>query len=187
MSKLNYAYFANEAYKNYQGKAESLLGYNVDPSLSDRDRVVYYNPTTKKAVVAFRGTIPTDVTDLVADKAILTRSTSKSPRFIKSAQVVKKARDKYGKENLVLTGHSLGGAQALTINTWLNGEFETHAYNPGTMYPDWYLFSSKKDNVYRTGKDVVSKGTLTRGQQIWVAPKEGYDTTLGSHSLENFL
>ena len=52
-----------------------------------------------------------------------------SRRFKNAKHTTNKAIDKYGKDNVSLTGHSLGGSQALYVHT--KTALPTHAYNPG--------------------------------------------------------
>ena len=52
--------YASVAYKKHAGNIEACLkdtGYHLDNELSDREHKVFYNPVSKKAVVAYRGTI----------------------------------------------------------------------------------------------------------------------------------
>lgn len=125
-----YAMLSNAAY--YPGKAAELVkasGYLVDDELSNRNRTTFYHPETKKAVVAFRGTNPRDPSDLLADYLIARGQTGVSTRFKTSATTVRKANKKYGNDNVSVTGHSLGGSQALDINRKLGNK--AYAFNPG--------------------------------------------------------
>ncbi|CAL8468236.1 g7775 [Coccomyxa elongata] len=126
-----YARLSNAAY--YPGKAAELVkatGYLVYEELSNRNRTTFYHPDTKKAVVAFRGTNPRDPSDLLADFLIARGQTGLSTRFKTSASTVRKANKKYGKDMVSVTGHSLGGSQALDVNRRLGNP--AYAFNPGS-------------------------------------------------------
>ena len=54
-----YKKLAKLAYKNHAGEFQKELvaaGFLLDRQLSDRQHKVFYNPTTKKAVVSYRET-----------------------------------------------------------------------------------------------------------------------------------
>ena len=50
---------------NYQ-----QLGYELDPELSQPSRSVFYNKSKNKAVIAYKGTDPKHISDLIADGQI---------------------------------------------------------------------------------------------------------------------
>lgn len=121
----HYAHFADGA---YGGKDLSHLGYEIDHELSNRHRTLYHNKDTGKAIYAFRGTNPKNIHDLGTDALLALGLKDVSSRFKNANKYTKKAIEKYGKDNLVASGHSLGGSQALYINS--KHGLETHAYNP---------------------------------------------------------
>lgn len=118
---MNLADFAQAAYTD-----DPPAGYAIDTELSGPDRKVYHRQG--HAVIAFKGTTPTNWRDLSVDAAMGINVESLTNRFKKSLEVTDRAIDKYGKENLFLTGHSLGGSQALHVHrkTGIQGA----AYNP---------------------------------------------------------
>jgi len=103
--------------------------YTVDTSLSDHDHVTFVDGSSGRAVVAYRGTDKTNVSDLFTDAAIFLGVQDHTKRFKRAAEVARKAVDKYGEENVHATGHSLGGSQALYA-TRVTG-MPSYAYNPG--------------------------------------------------------
>ena len=116
------------------GKEDPAHGYQLDTELSNRDRKVYHKDG--KAVVAYRGTNLSGskdrFRDLAADGLIALGLTNASKRFKGANDTADKALQKYGKENVSLTGHSLGGSQALHVaKKHKDLNLETHAYNPG--------------------------------------------------------
>jgi predicted esterase YcpF (UPF0227 family) len=90
---------------------------------------VFYHPETQKAVVAFRGTNPKNLKDLGTDALIALGMGHFGSRFKNAKDATDQTIAKYGKGNVSLTGHSLGGSQALFVNSKTG--LETHAFNPG--------------------------------------------------------
>lgn len=126
----NLADFARGAYH-----PEMVLdGYEKDTELSGPDRTLYYNKKTKKAILAFRGT-DTDnhmKRDVLTDLGLGLGLESHLNRFKHSMDVTERAIAKYGKDNLQVTGHSLGGSQALYVGQHLG--VKGAAYNPYTHF-----------------------------------------------------
>lgn len=161
----NLADFAASAYRDIAPN-----GYDIDTELSGPDRRVYVN-SQKKAIIAFRGTNPSNKRDVWADLAMAAHLESKTNRFKNSLDVSRRAVDKYGAENIQVTGHSLGGSQAIYVANKLNLAGE--AYNPfisssirnksdkfkvhvtvgdPVSYPGTYLVPQKNVNVHAPGK-----------------------------------
>ena len=112
-----YKKLAKLAYKKHAGKIQKGLagtGFLLDEQLSDRQPKVFYNPTTKKAVVSYRGTDTRDrlgiLGDVHNDYHILTRTEKRDPRFRVATKQFGAAAGKYKKEGYSLdtTGHRLG-------------------------------------------------------------------------------
>ncbi len=95
------------------------LGYSIDPEFSQKSRTVFYHAATKKAVIAYKGTTPSlnpIHSDLAADLGILAAIPNYlNGRFRGASKVYNQTKKKYGKGNVEVTGHSLGGSQALFI------------------------------------------------------------------------
>ena len=164
----------------------------MDQDLSDKDRFTFYHPATKKAVVSFRGTNVTNIGDLAADVAIAKGQQNHAIRFKNSKKLTEKAIQKYGKENVSLTGHSLGGSQAIMVAQQLG--LTAHAYNPGVgpktalTQAISKLFSKNTKgsvNIYHTGmKDPISAlSPALRGNVRRIAPR----FSKNPHSVDNFI
>ena len=168
------------------------LGYKLEQS--DADRMVFAN-NEGHAVVAFRGTDlkrPKNAwRDLLTDAAVLFGKQERTPRFMKSEQVIHDAMSKY--KRVTATGHSLGGSQSVHVARQLG--IEAHSFNPGYSLPD--VVRSFKDrifgntrhikhtnNVYTTSFDPISMAShLALNAHVHrVNPKEK-----NPHSLRNFL
>jgi hypothetical protein len=96
-------------------------GFELDNDLSDRETSVFYNPTTKKVIVGYRGTALDDSKtrwkDLKSDFNILIGKTRNDQRFREANDKFNAVKHKYGDEYTYnVTGHSLGGALAKHVN-----------------------------------------------------------------------
>lgn len=183
----------------YGGHDMSHLGYTIDKEHSNRNRTLYHNAETGKAVLAFRGTelhTKNKKGDLGTDALLALGLQKLSSRFRNAKKATGHAIEKYGKDNLTLTGHSLGGSQALYANS--HYKVPAHTYNPGVspsmVRKDLFdslsakLFKKKPHtnaNIYTTGKDLISglSPLLTRAKTFIVKQKKG----ASAHSLSNFL
>ena len=109
---------------------KSMPGYVIDTELSNQDATVYRN--NNSAIVAFSGTRPTSKhnawRDLTTDLGLWAGQKSHLHRFQNALDLSNRAVDKYGKENVTVTGHSLGGSQAVYVNQKLG--IKGSAYNP---------------------------------------------------------
>jgi hypothetical protein len=189
----SYAKLARAAYDTEKySKDFEAQGYVLDKELTDGDRSVFHNPQSKKAVVSFRGTRTSNLLDLAADLKIARGSQGESIRFKRSTAQTKRVVAKYGKENVSLTGHSLGGSQAIHVGEKLG--LQSHAYNPGIGPKTGIrgvisrLFRSKKKeniNIYHTGiKDPISAlAPMMNSNVKHVGPRFHKDP----HSIANFI
>jgi putative lipase involved disintegration of autophagic bodies len=190
----SYARLARAAYntESYSGDFKDQ-GYEIDHELSDKDRVTFYHAGSKKAVVSFRGTKVTNARDLIADYSILRGTQGGSARFKASTAHTRKVLQKYGKENVSLTGHSLGGSQAIHVGESLG--LQAHAFNPGVgvktgirgMVRKIFRGKSAAPNthIYHTGmKDPISTlSGMMPGNVKHVGPRFHKDP----HSIMNFI
>lgn len=164
----------------------------IDQEFSDKNRTTYYHPHSKKAVVSFRGTKLNNIFDLATDVAIAKGSENNTGRFIDSLRLTKSVVKKYGKDNVTLTGHSLGGTQAIKIGQKTG--LQSYAYNPGVgpktgvLQGLKKLLTGKKSNnvqIFHTGtKDFISAlAPLMDGNVRRVAPKFRNN----AHGIDNFI
>jgi hypothetical protein len=89
---------------------KSLHGFKLDTELSSRKASVFYNPNTGERVLSFKGTKPSDPSDLWTDLNLVFGTESLTSRFKSSEKPYQKVVDKYGTNNLKITGHSLGSS-----------------------------------------------------------------------------
>lgn len=199
-SALQYARLSDLAYRPLaEQQAEAgRLGYSVDAGLSNDNRTVFYHPESRKAVVAFRGTEISNPADLASDAMVAAGLQGFSPRFRTSTKVTRRAMRKYGADNVVATGHSLGGSQALHVNRRLG--VESHSFNPGAgpraqglglkervfagLHPgSRRAQNARRSTVYTTGVDPISvNATFGADHKVVIRPR-----SLNVHGLGNFL
>ena len=92
------------------------LGCKVDDELSQKSRTVFYDKKENTVVIAYKGTNPSHISDLIADGQIANGMDEYlSGRFKGAKKVYRQTTKKYGKENVQVTGHSLGGSQAVPV------------------------------------------------------------------------
>lgn len=187
-------HYAELSHGAYGAKDMSHLGYQIDPELSNRNRTLYHNPETGKAVLSYRGTNLKNKADLGTDVLLGLGLKEISSRFKNANRAAKKTIEKYGKDNVVFTGHSLGGSQALYVNSKHGNE--THAYNPfvepktpkaGLLTKGLFsLFKRPVQNnatIYKTRTDPISIfANLSNAIVKTIKP-----TSKDGHSLKNFL
>jgi len=202
----NYAVLSKIAYEKNDPRhvRDSLKSYNLDriirflPGMSDDNRKTFYNAKTDKVIIAYRGTQPTNVSDLTADTAIFFGVERASPRFNEALRHAKAVERAAGKGRVEVTGHSLGGSEALYVSE--NTGIPSVTYNPGKTFQQFDLLgrykqlrdlidpSANKSNpanskVYSTHFDPVSFSadrTNANVEYLWPC---GYNV----HAVDNFI
>lgn len=187
-------HYAQLSSGSYGSQDMSHLGYEIDRELSNRNRTMYYNKDTGKAVMAFRGTNPKNFDDLKTDALLALGMKQFSSRFKNANKYSKKAIQKYGNDNVAFTGYSLGGSQALYANSKYGNE--TKVFNPfveptvkksGLLNKGLFsLFKRPVQNnatIYKTTSDPISMFANLSNATV----KELKPTSKNPHSLKNFL
>lgn len=147
---INFAQLSATAYE----KNKELYGYTVLPEYSSSDRTVWKHNDSGHVVIAFRGTDPKNLKDLSTDALLASGAQSLSYRFYNAAKVTKAVIDKYGKTNVSVTGHSLGGSQALYVSRKYG--VNAHAFNPHVAYEEAFTATNYKDaHLYMNSTDPV--------------------------------
>jgi hypothetical protein len=165
--------------RSYDKKPSSFGDYELDSQLSGQRGQVYYNAKMGKAVVVHRGTkgiqdMFTDVRYTLGDKS--------GKRFKKAKDIQNKANEKYGKENVITAGHSLGSVLGETAVKGKDQELIT--LNKPVGLADIGKTISKKQTDIKTERDPVS---ILRGTQKGNAPlvlKSKTYNPLTEHSTE---
>jgi hypothetical protein len=132
---------------------KKVRGWELDESLSNVDRGVYYKDG--KAKVVFRGTNFTSGTigrDLGTDALVALGLDWYSSRIRNSEKTVDLVIQKYGRKNVSLTGHSLGGFIASQISrtheipaTGFDTTMSPFEFAKGRKYKQFHSMSSYYD------------------------------------------
>ena len=138
--------------KNKKKRRTEIDGFHIDPSLSGERAQVWYNPTTKQAVVVHRGTA--SFQDVMTDARLFFGDKS-GKRFRHADNIQKKAEAKYGKAHVSTIGHSLGSSVAEKVG---QGSKEVLTLNKPTTLEDLAKGKkvSEKQTDVRTKYDPVS-------------------------------
>ena len=196
-SQLSYDYYDNNNDpEQIQRTLDTYLdGYTFDPEYSNDNASTFIRPDGT-AIIAYRGTRPTNFDDLNTDASILAgqhRSDTPHPRFVEAQNHYDFVKSKY--DFVDLTGHSLGG----TLADYVGRMYDERAvaFNPGeTPFSLSVIPASQtsKTRIYRTNTfDIVSfaNSMYPHAQSIRVVPQtEGtgiFDSWFNSHNLTNFL
>lgn len=165
-----YAVMSSVAYDYYDSKdtAENNLKkflplHNIDHDLSDKNSVVILgkSPQTRQdksprdVIVAYRGTRPTNLSDLNADAKILFGFNPLTDRANEAQRKYDMVKDKYPQASITTTGHSLGGNLGFYVAK--NNDLQGHFFNLGSSPTDTASVKGKtKVNIYHTFGDLVS-------------------------------
>ena len=171
-----YKKFSKLAYKQHAGEIEKELGgtgFRLDASLSDKQHKVFYNPETKKVVVAYTGTNPRSPStlfgDLRSDYSILMGREGKDSRFKQAVKQFKAVMHKYQNQGYSLdtTGHSLGGSLATYVTKKLpNQVTENLSYDRGSGLKEPFRTRPQHTWDYSHAHDPISLGArLNKGNK----------------------
>jgi hypothetical protein len=193
-SQLSYTYYDNnnDADQIQRALDTYLDGYSFDPEYSNNNASTFIRPDGT-AIIAYRGTRPTNLDDLNTDASILAgqhRTDTPHPRFIEAVNHYNFVKQKYN--NVDLTGHSLGG----TIADYVGRMHDEKAvvFNPGESPFSLSVIpasNTSKTRIYRTNTfDIVSfaNSMYPHAQSIRIVPQtDPQSDWFASHNLTNFL
>jgi predicted esterase YcpF (UPF0227 family) len=200
-----FAAFSSIAYANNLDEKKKLLkkynkiGFIIDEGLTNDDFTVFHKSKTGETVVASRGTDfstkTRGVRDMLENTGIAFGITQFSSRRKSGTKLTEKAIEKYGKDNLTLTGHSLGGNVSGAISRKLDIPAELFAVgsspfsrNPLSMMLDksnGKIKSYDANNIKKGDIDLLSVSNAVFGndKRTYIPKKEGEKS---AHSLKNF-
>ena len=137
----------------YSKNKEDIGDYKIDKQLSGTRAKVYTNKETGKNVIAIRGT--QGIHDMITDAHLFLGDKS-TKRFKHAKKVYDRVVNKYGKDNLILAGHSLSGQLAEKIGEKNKDEIYTlnKPVTPGDIIKGKRVPKNQTD--IRTSRDVVS-------------------------------
>jgi hypothetical protein len=183
-----YATMAKAAYENSEKRAiMAQSGYIMDTNRTNRNRLVYVNPTTKDVVVSFRGTnlkSENKYGDLGADLLYALNLRELSSRFCNAERAAKEIESAYPGYTYTSTGHSLGAGQALYVNKKRSGwkAVTYSAHTPYSTVTREALHNQKDVTNYVVPIDPIANSTWMTGQAVSVK-----QTQKDPHSIDNFI
>lgn len=186
-----YAIFSEAAYFNDNADKRKILDkygkqlWDIVP-MTTIDATTFRNRNTGEVVVGVRGTDFKNVSDLLTDLAIVGGVSNFTPRQAVVNNIVQYAITKYGKDKVVLSGHSLGGK--LSTNAANKFGLRAYIYNAGSSPLDFFSRSNKNiqdfSTNYNGNRDIVSWfGSLFKKHN----QAEFNPTQSSVHTLQNFL
>lgn len=153
--------------------------YNIGVVVGSYDR--------KTAVIGFKGTDPTNLNDMISNYRIFLGRTDGCKKFLEAEKLYMEVREQY--PEVKVTGHSLGGTQAIHIAKRFGSQ--CWAWNPGQGLSEEYLNDS---NIYPNIKtyhiigDVISElAGLENPTGVYRFPEISSKNPLVNHSMKNFL
>jgi predicted alpha/beta-fold hydrolase len=136
---------------SYSRKKENIDGYEKNKQLSGKRAQVYYDPSTKKAIVAHRGS--QGVRDWIKTNTAMAVGYEGGKRFQHAKKIQNKAEKMYGAENVTTVGHSLGGRIAEKVG---QKSSRVITYNKAVTPRSLLQPTSFHQTDIRTKQDVVS-------------------------------
>lgn len=178
------------SYKTGQERSDVmklLPGFSIVDDLSDENSVVVETTDKKTSVIGYRGTKPTNVGDLVADYHIAFGKMKESNRFKEAEMKYTKVKEIY--PEVKVTGHSLGGAQAIHVAKMFG--VQCWAWNPGQGVSEEYLNDNRIYPNIRTyhiiGDPISETAGLENPKMVYRFPKVSSKNPLANHALTNFV
>ena len=153
------------------------------------------NKGEREITIAYRGTILSNMGDLAADTAIFFGNPAENlgmptGRFLEAENTYKRIKEKYPDAKITLTGHSLGGRQAILVGEKYN--VPTQAFNVGSFVFDFVVPNAEKKDfikIYNVPSDPISMSSrYDTSQEVIDVPNRGNPINpLSAHALTNFL
>ena len=182
-SNINYAQLSKKAYDS----DKTIYGYKTIPEFSTIDRTVYQQDGSGHVVIAFRGTNVLDARDTSTDLLLAAGATGLSHRFYNAENVTRAVINKYGRKNVTVTGHSLGGSQALHVSRKFG--VNAYVYNPHVSYDAGLTGANYKHaNIFRNTTDPVPAfSRAAYFKSVTTASNPNASAGLGQHSIDYWV
>ena len=162
-----YGALAESAYTHYNGKdpTETLKGhfldelddFVVDENLSTIDNLVLHNPITKETHIAYRGT--QKLSDWKTNLQAMTSVEKHSPLVRSAIMTAEAVADKYGTDNMTVSGHSMGGMRSLEVTQHFGDKgihIKGYHFDPGTSVRQMVKPNVGLQQIFRTHFDTPS-------------------------------
>ena len=187
----------NHGYDKANENMKEFLPYHtLDEGLSDNNSVVAVkeHPNKKNdVIISYRGTDPFNLSDDMSDLQILaglpiSKNVHLQGRFQEAQNKYDSVKSKYPNENIITTGHSLGGTQAYLIGKRNN--INSYVFNAGSSPLDKFTgsFETTERNEsthYYVPGDLVggSRAIFNDDKLVKVEPRKWYRDLIGSMGL----
>lgn len=149
--------------------------------------VVYESYDKQTAVLGFKGTDPSNVDDMISNYHILFGKAKGCKKFIEAENLYMEVKDKY--PCVKVTGHSLGGSQAIHISKLFG--VQCWAWNPGQGISEDYLTNTRiypNIKTYHIVGDLISEiAGLENPRGVYRFPSVSSKNPLVNHTMDNFL
>ena len=179
-----YKTLINASYLNNNNDAEKLgrsIKYKLDRELSNVKQKVYTHKN--KVVVAFQGTDPTRVRDLVSDGMIIFGLEGLNTRFKDANKTMDRVNQKYGNKKIITMGHSLGGTLAEHVG---NKADRVITFDKGVGAGTIGKRINKNQTDIRSSNDIISALSLTQsGKRISIPNTAHILSPFRSHDASN--
>jgi len=218
LSMHKYSRLANSSYDyfNSKGKIDSvheglqnpkynyiddLKDFKVDEELSTIDNLVLFNKKSKEVTVSYRGTTdnPLRTKSFLKDWRIngqIAGGGSNTTRIKQGQKQLDKVVEKYGKDELILSGHSQGGHVSYELGTV--NDIPSYSYNPAINMSqlksaEKYSRNTSKHVIMKTPLDFASplahdtKALAKSDTSVKIVNNlVGKDDPLSTHSIDQF-
>lgn len=210
-----YSRLANSSYDYYDSKGDAdvvheglgdakyshvqdLKDFKVDENLSTRDNLVLHNDISGETHVSYRGTTDKMSKQFFEDWKIngqITGGNSNTKRVREAQNQFEKVVEKYGKENLTVSGHSQGGHVSYAIAT--KNDVPGFHYNPainGTQVREAERYSQNisEQMIFKQPLDFASplafhKNLAKSNTKLNIVSNLfGKDSVVETHSIDQF-
>ena len=196
LSSIAYDMYNHGYDKANENLKEFLPYHNLDDELSDKNSIVAVKEHTNKkndVIISYRGTDPFNLSDDVSDLQILaglpiSKNFHLQGRFQEAQNKYNLVKSKYPNENIITTGHSLGGTQAYLIGKRNN--INSYVFNAGSSPLDKFTGSfedtesNQSTHYYVTG-DIIggSRAIYNNDKLVKVEPHKWVRDLIGSMGL----
>lgn len=182
---LSLANILKKSYKSNKEAKDELLKYDyvLDEKLSSGNQKVFYNPITKKLLVAIAGTH--NLKDVATDVSLGLGGIKDTGRYKEAKKILDKARKRYpsAANSVDVVGHSLGGQIASRI---AKNKDNIITYGKGSTFGETVRANEKSYRVKGDAFSALAPNTITIPKVVNTKSYfQGVQSVLDSHDLRN--